>query len=92
MYETLFQKIEASPFKNTYWFARYLLNTDQYGSLGKNREKQLITLTTALEDILLIDSRISESDKLKVLKDTLFRELLIWMKARFICAVPRMWA
>ena len=28
-------KIEQSPFQNVYWFARYLLDTDQYGSLGR---------------------------------------------------------
>ena len=38
MAETIRQKIEHSPFKNIYWFARYLLNTDQYGALGKSKE------------------------------------------------------
>jgi hypothetical protein len=26
-----------SPWRNAYWFARMLLNTDQYGAIGKKR-------------------------------------------------------
>ena len=30
--------IDSSPWRNVYWFTRNLLNTDQYGAIGKNEK------------------------------------------------------
>lgn len=42
MFSTIHSQIQTSPFKNVYWFARYLLNTGQFGALGKLKEKSAV--------------------------------------------------
>ena len=37
--ETFNDKIKDSPFRNVYWFARYLIDTDKYGGIGKKKGK-----------------------------------------------------
>ncbi len=74
MSETVRQKIERSPFKNTYWFSRYLLNTDQYGALGKTKETQLLNTVSILENIM-VQNEMSISEKLAVCKKTLSNEI-----------------
>ncbi len=71
---TIQQKIEQSPFKNIYWFARHLLNTDQYGALGKAKEAKLLNAVSTLEAILIQDS-MSDVEKLAVCKSTLYQEI-----------------
>lgn len=75
MYQTTFQKIEQSPFKNIYWFARHLLNSDEYGTLGKSKEKQLLETTARLEALLVQDG-VTGEERLKVLKTALFNDIL----------------
>ena len=53
MSHTIHQKIDNSPFKNVYWFARHLLNADQYGALGKAKEQQLLAVVSILENIMM---------------------------------------
>lgn len=72
--ENLHQKITKSPFKNIYWFARHLMNTDQYGALGKSKETQLLNTVSLLEN-LMIQEGLSDDEKLSVLKNTLLTEL-----------------
>lgn len=74
MLQTIHEKIQCSPFKNIYWFARYLLNTDQYGSIGKNKEAKLLSTVTLLENLITNES-LDDQDKLQVLKKTLSSEL-----------------
>ena len=74
MPETIQQKIQKSPFKNIYWFSRYLLNTDQFGALGKAKEIQLLNTVTLLEKLLAQDN-FSAEDKLILLKNTLANEI-----------------
>lgn len=74
MSESLHQQIQKSPFKNIYWFARDLINTDQYGALGKLKEKQMLNIVVLLENII-IQQGMSDEEKLKVLKNTLSKEL-----------------
>jgi hypothetical protein len=52
-----------------------LLNTDQYGAVGKLKETQVLNAVSLLENILVQDG-MTEDDKLKVLKSTLIKELL----------------
>lgn len=73
--ENLHQKIQASPFNNAYWFARHLVNTDQYGAIGRQKEKQLLNVVTLLES-LMVQEGMSDSEKFQVLKETLTSELL----------------
>lgn len=75
MSEMICQKIEKSPFRNIYWFSRYLLNTDQYGAMGKTKEMQLLNTVTLIE-AFLIRTDITDEEKLSVCKDTLYREIL----------------
>lgn len=75
MLENLHQKISKSPFKNIYWFARHLMNTDQYGALGKSKEIQLLNTVSLLEN-LMIHEGMNDDEKLKVLKNTLSNELI----------------
>lgn len=74
MCSTLSQKIERSPFKNIYWFSRYLLNTDQYGALGKNKEHALLELIAEVE-ALLANENLTEEEKRRAAKHTLMSEL-----------------
>lgn len=74
MSETIHQKIKKSPFRNIYWFARYLLNTDQYGALGKTKETKLLKVVSILEN-LIIQGEMTEKEKVLVCKSTLSREI-----------------
>ena len=75
MSETIHEQIQKSPFKNIYWFARYLLNTDQYGGIGKAKERQILDIVSILE-ILITQENFSAEEKIKLLKNTLRNELL----------------
>ncbi len=74
MSQTIHQKIENSPFRNIYWFSRYLLNTDQYGALGKVKEIQLLKVISVLENIM-VQSVMTDDEKFIVCKNTLFTEI-----------------
>lgn len=65
--------VQKSPWKNVYWFARMLLNTDQYGALGK-KEKFITLLVNKLEAILGC-SELSANEKLVISRDTLIKEI-----------------
>ena len=74
MARTIHDKIQNSPFKNIYWFARHLLNTDQYGAIGNKKEEQLLSIVTLLESIIA-QKCFTDEEKLQVLKNTLNTEL-----------------
>ena len=65
--------IYNSPWRNAYWFARMLLNTDQYGAIGK-KEDFLYTLVGKLESILDCTA-LSNDEKLAVCHETLLKEI-----------------
>ena len=69
----IYNTVYGSPWRNCYWFARMLLNTDQYGAAGKN-EAFMNLILTELEPLVLINT-LSENDKYKVCRDSLL-ELL----------------
>ncbi|MBQ8973233.1 MAG: hypothetical protein IJ074_09170 [Clostridia bacterium] len=75
MYEKTALQIEESPFKNVYWFARYLLNTDEYDALGKTKERQLLDIVSQLENLLLI-SGLNDDERLTVAKEALYQGLI----------------
>jgi len=81
MAETLYQKIEKSPFKNVYWFSRYLLNTDQYGSLGKSKEKQLLHVINNIE-CFIVQNSFTDEEKLSVCKGMLVKEIKLMNTAK----------
>ena len=85
MSQTIHQKIDNSPFKNVYWFARHLLNTDQYGALGKAKEQQLLAAVSILENIM-IQSSMTDDEKLVVCKSTLSPEIKGMVKQGTKCA------
>ena len=76
MLNNIQQRIEQSPFKNIYWFARYLVNTDQYGALGKSKETQLLKIITIVETISAQNS-LSEKEKFLSSKETLLKERFV---------------
>lgn len=53
-----------SPWKNAYWFARMLLNTDQYGAIGK-KEELMTSLVVEIESIIEQPS-LSNNDKFTI--------------------------
>ena len=70
MSETIHEKIQKSPFKNIYWFARYLLDTDQFGAMGKSKEEHLLKTVSVIEAIIS-QEELSDDEKLRVSKKTL---------------------
>ena len=74
VYQTFYQMIESSPFKNIYWFARYLMNTDQYGALGKTKETQLLAAISILENIMA-QEEITKEEKLVICKNAIASEI-----------------
>lgn len=74
MAETIYQKIEKSPFKNVYWFSRHLLNTDQYGALGKSKETQMLNAVNSIESLISQDN-FTDEEKLSVCKGILINEI-----------------
>ena len=74
MVSTIHAAIQKSPFKNIYWFSRWLLNTDQFGAFGKSKENQLLELVAVLEN-LSAQENFSDEDKFLLLKNTLLTEI-----------------
>ena len=66
--------ISNSPWRNSYWFARMLLNGDKYGAVGKTKERQMLELSTNLELILTQDALTTE-EKIVVCKNALNKVL-----------------
>lgn len=71
---TFDEKIQKSPFKNVYWFARYLIDTDKYGGIGKKKEKELIKIAEYIEN-LLRSKTLAERDKVLAAKAYLFDKI-----------------
>ncbi len=65
--------IHNSPWRNVYWFARMLLNTDQYGAIGK-KENFISNLAVEIESILNCDS-LNENEKYKVCRNTILKNI-----------------
>ncbi len=72
--ETFDEKINDSPFKNVYWFARYLIDTDKYGGIGKKKEKELIKIADNIETIIATDS-LSNENKIAAAKSYCFEQI-----------------
>lgn len=65
--------IHSSPWRNAYWFARMLLNTDQYGAVGK-KEEFISALIGKIESILDC-AALSSDEKFIICHDTLLKEI-----------------
>ncbi|MBQ6983183.1 MAG: hypothetical protein IJQ15_12235 [Synergistaceae bacterium] len=65
--------IYGSAWRNCYWFARMLLNTDQYSAPGKN-ERFMNLLLSETEPLITIP-KLAENDKYKICRDTLMDAL-----------------
>ena len=66
--------IANSPWRNVYWLARHLLNTDQYGGVGKNDEK-LLMLITKLEHFI-VQVQMTAEEKICVCLQTIEKSLI----------------
>ena len=62
-----------SPWRNSYWFARMLLNTDQYGAPGK-KDALMTALTTEIEAIVG-QEHLTDEEKLKVCTDIILNNV-----------------
>ena len=65
--------VYGSAWRNCYWFARMLLNTDKYGAPGKN-EKFMNLLLSDIEPLMILEN-LSENEKYKICLDTLSNNL-----------------
>lgn len=72
--ETFNDKIKDSPFRNVYWFARYLIDTDKYGGIGKKKEKELIKIADSIETIIATDS-LSVENRITTAKSYCFEQI-----------------
>lgn len=66
--------IANSAWKNTYWFARMLINGDKYGAVGTSKESQIIDLANKLE-LILAQHQLTEAEKLSICKKAVFISL-----------------
>lgn len=66
--------VEASPWKNAYWFARMLLSGDKYGAVGTKKERQIIEITAKVEAILIQES-LSDEEKIRICKDIIYKAM-----------------
>ena len=66
--------IANSPWRNSYWFARMLLNGDKYAAVGSKKERQMLELATKLEAILAQKS-LSDEEKVRICKRTIKKVL-----------------
>lgn len=71
---TFDDKIQKSPFRNVYWFARYLIDTDKYGGIGKKKEKELLQVAEHTDN-LLKSQNLSDDDKVLAAKAYLFNQI-----------------
>lgn len=62
-----------SPWRNSYWFARMLLNTDQYGAIGK-KEDLMNDIVLHLEAVLN-NEVLDEDEKIKVCIDIILDQV-----------------
>lgn len=67
------QLVNANPWRNVYWFSRMLINSDKYGSVGKDN-KLMATLGAKLR-VVLQDKSQGDDAKLLVCKK-MIRELI----------------
>ena len=64
--------VYGSAWRNCYWFARMLLNTDQYGAPGKN-EKFMNLLLSDLEPLMILE-KFSEGESKSAFQRKFFRD------------------
>ena len=74
MNNTIAEQIKNSSYRNVYWFARYLIDTDKYGALGKNKEAHIMNIVSYIER-LLSDSFPSPEDRFTIAKEYLIATL-----------------
>lgn len=74
MVSTIHAAIQKSPFKNVYWFSHLLLSSEQFGALGRVKERQLLELVAVVEN-LSAQSNFSDDEKFLLLKNTLLTEI-----------------
>ncbi|MBR1646914.1 MAG: hypothetical protein IJ685_09070 [Selenomonadaceae bacterium] len=74
MVSTIHSAIQENPFGKIYWFARYLMNNDQFGAVGKSKEDKLLELVAVLEN-LSTQENFSVEERFLLLKNTLLTEI-----------------
>ena len=62
-----------SPWRNCYWFARMLMNTDQYGAVGK-KDALLMSIVSQVETILE-QTALNEEEKFKICRDIIINKI-----------------
>ncbi len=62
-----------SPWRNCYWFARMLMNTDQYGAVGK-KDTLLLSIVSHVETILA-QATLNDEEKFAICKDIITNKI-----------------
>lgn len=63
----------VNPWRNLYWFARMLINSDQYGGIGTN-SKRMLKIAGAVQTAF--DHSIGREEQLSIVKDTISNTIL----------------
>lgn len=79
MQKNLHEPVQNSPFRKAYWFARYLVNTDQYGAIGRQKESGVLSTVSSLEDILKSEN-MTDEERLQKARERLSAGLLLLYK------------
>ena len=79
--------VYGSSWRNCYWFARMLLNTDQYASPGKN-ERFMNLILSELEPLMVVKN-LSEDERYKICLDTLISILQNFSEGESKAALQR---
>lgn len=72
-YLSISKIISDSPWRNTYWFARMLLNGDKYGAVGK-KDKLLYELISRL-NVIIAQTALTDSEKYNICKTDIINTL-----------------
>ena len=78
--EKTLNMITNSPWQNTYWFARMLVDTDKYSAISTTKKSKISDLVIQLEN-LLGQKPLSSEERFKVCKDTLLNAILNMYKS-----------
>ena len=68
--QTMAQRIESSPYRKVYWFARFLVNGDKFGGLGNTKADKVPAIITNVE-ALMVNKSLSKDERFRVAKRAL---------------------
>ncbi len=73
------RELDQNPWSNVYWFARMLLNSDQYASIGKENDR-LLKVGTEITSIIESNQNESDSSLIPIIHACIRKRFLIGKK------------